>query len=172
MKDKEIKELLDTIVILVDTREKANSHIIKSFDKYDINWEKYKLDFGDYSVKLPKNDKYNIKEDIYFNTKIAIERKNSLNELGNNISTNRDRFKREFEKAKDSKLILMIEDDTYKNIINKTYKNKLEPNSYLAMLHSLSISYDLPFIFIDRDVAFIFIYYVLKYYIRDYLKNI
>lgn len=171
MKDKDIKELLSTIVILVDTREKANSHITDLFDKYSIRWENHKLDFGDYSVKLPKNNKYNIKEDIYFNTEIAIERKNSLDELGANISTNRNRFKKEFEKVKDGKIILMIENDTYKNIINKTYKNKIEPNSYLAMLHSLSISYNFPFIFIDKDVAFIFIYYVFKYHIRDYLKT-
>jgi ERCC4-type nuclease len=166
----QIKAILDTMIILIDTREKSE-HIIENFNKYDIKWIKHKLDFGDYSVMIPKNEKLDINEDIYFKSQVAIERKNSLNELGANISTNRERFKKEFLRGKDSDLILMIEENTYSDIIKNNYDNNITPNSYLAMLHSLSAEFKLPFIFISKDVSFVFIYKTLYYYIRNYLKS-
>ncbi|GCD11714.1 ERCC4 domain-containing protein [Clostridium tagluense] len=170
--EKQIKELLSTIIMLVDTREK-DTFIMECFDKYDIKWKKYKLSYGDYSVMLPQNLKLGILEDTYFDSKFAIERKNSLNELGVNISTNRDRFKREFERCKtqDGKIILMIEENTFGDIVKHNYSNRIEPSSFLALLHSLSIEYNIPFIFVDKDVSFVFIYHTFKYYMRNELKN-
>ena len=50
---KEIKKILDSLVIIVDTRENANSHIIDFFNKKKIPYSIEKLPFGDYSCKLP-----------------------------------------------------------------------------------------------------------------------
>ena len=55
LKEKEIKDLIDTIVIYVDSREKLPNHITDCFDKYEINWMIKKLDSGDYSAILPSN---------------------------------------------------------------------------------------------------------------------
>ena len=51
-----IKKIIDTIVILVDVREKKYSHITDMFDKYGINWERRKLNSGDYSAYVPINE--------------------------------------------------------------------------------------------------------------------
>lgn len=172
MNDKIMKQILDNIVIIQDTREKE-THITDSFDKYNIKWIKKKLDFGDYSFMLDKNEDLGIKEPIYFNFEIAIERKNSLNELGGNIAKNRERFKKEFKRCQEhnGKLILVIEKDTYQDIIAKNYDNDIEPNSFLAMLHSLSMEYDVPFMFIDKEVTFVYIYKTFYYYLRNHIKN-
>lgn len=53
--DKEIDLLLKSIIILVDTREQQNEHILKYFDTHDIVHEKMKLNHGDYSFYVPKN---------------------------------------------------------------------------------------------------------------------
>jgi ERCC4-type nuclease len=54
--DKEIKELLSGLVILIDTREQGNSHILKYLESHKITHKKRKLDYGDYSAYLPKNE--------------------------------------------------------------------------------------------------------------------
>lgn len=61
--DKEKDELLSSMVILVDTREKQ-THIIESFDQYKINYQRKALDYGDYSFMIPKNESLNIPRDI------------------------------------------------------------------------------------------------------------
>ena len=41
--EQQIKEQIDRIIVLVDTRERRCSHITDLFDKYGVNWEKRKL---------------------------------------------------------------------------------------------------------------------------------
>lgn len=45
-------ELISSMVILVDTREKVNDHILEYFDKKSITYKKKALDYGDYSLSL------------------------------------------------------------------------------------------------------------------------
>ena len=59
--DKQIKDIIDTIIILVDSRERGlPNHITKAFDKYNINWEVKKLNSGDYSARIPVNEELGI----------------------------------------------------------------------------------------------------------------
>ena len=66
--DKEMEELISSIVILVDTREKVNSHITDYFDRKEIKYKKKALSYGDYSFMIPANEKLSIPRDLYFNT--------------------------------------------------------------------------------------------------------
>lgn len=169
-KDKELENLLKTMIILIDTREKLPSFISETFDKFNIKWERKKLESGDYSAYIPKNDELNISEDINIEKELAIERKMNLNEVGVNLTTNRERFKREFKRA-EGKVILMIESNTYKDIIENNYNNKIEPNSFLGSLHGINTEFDFPFIFIDKEVSPIFIYKTFYYYLRNKIKT-
>ena len=83
--DKEIDELILSIIILVDTREKMNAHITDSFDQNGISYKKKALEYGDYSFALPKNEELSIPRDMYFNKKVCIERKASLEEISGNL---------------------------------------------------------------------------------------
>lgn len=84
--------------IICDTREQKNQHILKYFEKNNIEYETQKVDEGDY--KLEGNDT------------ICIERKGNLDEIMANIT--QARFKRELERAKQKgvKLIVLIENSS------------------------------------------------------------
>ena len=77
--------MISSIIILVDTREKVNTHITDYFDRKCITYKKKALDYGDYSFMLPANEKLSIPRDLYFNTTCVIERKASLEEISNNL---------------------------------------------------------------------------------------
>lgn len=90
----DIKRLLKQIVILVDSREKKNSHILEYFEKNGIAYRKEKLEYGDYTFLIPTTD-----GDIYFHRDCVLERKASLEELSGNLAQERERFEKEFLKA-------------------------------------------------------------------------
>ena len=65
--DKEIETILKNMVVLVDTREKANSHILEWLDyKNRCEYEKIALSNGDYSCKLKAITELGIPNDLYF----------------------------------------------------------------------------------------------------------
>lgn len=156
------------MVIVVDTREKLPNHITETLDDVEVKWERTKLNSGDYTAYIPKNEELGITEDIYAD--ICIERKMNLNEICNNLTSNRARFKREFAR-KDKDIIILIENNTYKDIVDKNYQNKVTPNSFLAALHSISIEYKVPFIFIDSSMSAVFIFKTLYYDLRHKMKQ-
>ncbi|MCB2310674.1 ERCC4-type nuclease [Clostridium tagluense] len=87
--DKEIKELLNKMVILVDSREQANSHITDWFDKSKKKYKVQKLDYGDYCCYLPIGSFEGQLRDIYFTDEIVIERKFCIDELAMNLKDNK-----------------------------------------------------------------------------------
>ena len=104
---KELKTLLDSLTMVVDTREQKNELILKYFDDKKIPYIVKKLDFGDYSCFIPKYPELGISRDLYFDC--VIEKKNSLEEISGNLTTDRTRLENEFIRGKDSRFILMIE---------------------------------------------------------------
>lgn len=168
--EKEINKIINSMVILIDTRDKQISHIIMYLKHNNINYERYTLEFADYSFKIPKNIDLGIEEDLYFYNEIAIERKASAEEISNNFSNCRDRFKREFEKG-NNKIRVMIENTTYSDISNHNYDTKFSEKSFIGSLHSFQESYNAPFIFIDKNHSGEYIYNTFKYYLRNKLRN-
>jgi ERCC4-type nuclease len=168
--DKQIKEIIDSIVILIDSREKVNSHIKMWLKSKKIPFEILKLDFGDYSFYIPKNDKLGIFEDIYFNNELAIERKANAEEISGNFTEERERFEREFTRGC-GKIRLLIEDSSYSNICDGEYGTKLNPQSFTGSLHSFQEKYNTPFFFIDKQYSGIYIYNTFKYYLRNQLNK-
>ncbi len=167
----EKKKLLNSLKILIDTREKANDHIINYFKRKGVEHKNKKLDFGDYSFMLPANPELGIMRDIYFNDQISIERKANLDELSNNFTHERTRFENELIRSNGGKLILLIENEQgYRDIINHNYRTGYNPKSFIGTLHSFKHRYKLDTIFIDPKSAGNFIYYCFYYWLRDYLK--
>lgn len=87
--DKEVKELKNKMVVLMDTREQENQHIISWFDKNKKAYERQTLDYGDYSCFLPKGTFKGQVRDIYFTDQLVIERKFCIDELAMNLKSNK-----------------------------------------------------------------------------------
>lgn len=170
-KDKEIKQIIDSMIILVDSREKKISHLLMYFKHKKIKYEIYKLDYGDYSFMIPKNESsLDILEDIYFTDKIAIERKANAEEISNNFADGRERFHREFERSK-GVLRLLIEDCSYSNISNGEYGTKFPKESFIGSLHSFQEKYNCQFFFTDKQHSGEYIYNSFKYYLKTNIIN-
>jgi len=168
--EKQQTELLSSITIIVDTREKDNGHITEYFDNKKIKYIKKGLDKGDYSFYLPQNDELSIPRDLYFNNQIVIERKGSLEELSGNLSQQRDRFEKELALHK-GKMYLLIENANYEDICNGNYKTDYNKKSYLGSLHSFAERYDLSIMFMpNNQYTGLYIWATFHYHLRNLIK--
>ena len=59
----EIKKLTKSMVILVDSREKKNTHILDYFRKQKIAYQVEKLEYNDYSFMIPAAGLYIVRND-------------------------------------------------------------------------------------------------------------
>jgi ERCC4-type nuclease len=172
MTDKQITEYLNEMVIICDTRENENSHIIDYFKKNNIKYVVRGLKFGDYSFELPELSRIGA-DAKPFEFKIVVERKASLEEISGNLSQNRERFENEFSRAAacNAKVIVMVESGSYEDIINHKYGTDLNPKSFMASIFAFKTRYNLGFEFVPKKLAGLFIYATMKYYLREYLKG-
>jgi len=86
---KEIEELLNKMVVLVDTREQANEHVVGWLRKSKKPFKSQKLEYGDYSCYLPAGTFEGQTRDIYFTDEFVIERKFCIDELAMNLRDNK-----------------------------------------------------------------------------------
>jgi ERCC4-type nuclease len=170
--DKELKALLSSMTIIIDTREQKNSHIVDYLDKHKVAHTSKKLDYGDYSCMIPVNPELGIVRDTYFTDVVAVERKNGLTELSNNLSNDRDRFVSELLRTKGTKLFLMIENTLggYDDILNHKYNSKYNEKSFIATLKSFEAQFNINISFLpDKELSGFFIFSTLYYTVRNYL---
>lgn len=162
------QKILQDMVIIVDTREQKNQHLLDYFTKENIPYKVEKLDVADYSFILPNYPELNLDK------KFVVEKKNSLTELAGNFTKNRDRFKREFDRAKvnNQKVNLLIETATWKKLLNGTYRSQFPPKSFMASLLTWSIRNNCPTWFCEKSEAGHLIYNILYYELYEELNKI
>ena len=174
----EIKKLLkENFVIIYDTREQQNLHVLDYFDKAKIKYKKQKIDEGDYAAVITKRPEMGIYRDLYF--KVAVERKNSVDELAGNLAEETDtrddlRLVREMRRAKQKgiKMFLVIEDENgRKNIKAGNYRSQYLPKSFMARLRSLQDQFLNGTVFINKNDSGEEIFGILKYGVRNFLKE-
>lgn len=169
--DKELEQLLKSMVILIDSREKVNDHITNWFDKKNVLYSRITLPSFDYSFMLPKNEELGIIHDQLFYNDCSIERKNSLEELSGNFSQGRVAFNDEFSRTRCKRKHLLIENGSYHDIVTGNYNTKYNSKSYLGSLHSFETKYDLHVRFMpDREDSATYILATFQYYLRFLLK--
>lgn len=165
--DTEIKNLLASMVVLIDTREQVNQHIIAYLEQHKIPYKTKKLDVGDYSALIPKNIELGIYRDTYF--PIVVERKNSIDELAQSIKA--ERFEHELIRAQRVHFTLLIE-SAYENMVNGNFRSQYQPNALQARLKSFEARYGFASTFLnDRQLSGHFIYTHLYYHVRAILKG-
>lgn len=169
--DKEIKQLLASMVVLVDTREQENSHLLSYFDQKGVPYVKKSLLYGDYSAFLPKNEELGVYRDIFFDNSVIVERKGSLDELAGNLTVGRTRFESELLRAKGANIALMVENATYADVVMGRYRSEYKPKSFVATLATFSARYGLDVNFVDKELAGNWIYHRLYYAVREELLH-
>ena len=157
------------MVILVDTREQKNDHILRIFDKYNFPYRRRKLECGDYSFYIPKDPELGIFEDMYFDHDIVIERKASLEELSQNFTKFRQQFKNEMVQAPFHK-VLMIENANYSNIVHHEYDTQYKERLFLNTLHRYWIRYNCPCFFVNIMDSAVFIKHHFDAFLQEYLR--
>ena len=169
------------IKMIVDSREKCNQHITGIWQAKEIDYyiKEKGLKTGDYSiaVKTPAG------EVISFEDKVVIERKACLTELCGNLTDNRDstgknRFIRELERAKKNniQLILLIEDEkgydkALRGFFREDKPSRMNSNGFIGMLMAYKARYDFEIVWLDKSLSASYIYKLLYYECREYLKN-
>lgn len=159
--DKELAGALKSLTVIVDSREQSTKPQ-KYFESKGIPYVIRKLDTGDYSAMLG---------DMTFEHDIFIERKNSLTEICGNFGNERERFAREFTRAKadNAKPFLLIENDSVNDVFLGNYRSKLPPKSLWGSLCTWMTRYNTTVMFCSPDNTGRIIYGILYYYAREVL---
>lgn len=131
-------------MIVCDTREKKNSHILDYFDKYNIPYVIQKLDTGDYmDADRPA---------------VTVDRKQNLDELCQNLCTkDNSRFWREVRRSKDEdiKLVVLIEQGDIKRLPEvrfwkSEYHSQVSGRRLYNEACRCHIAYGVEFLFCDK----------------------
>ena len=169
MNKKEIEQALSTLTLIVDTREhdtESSRHRIKNIS---FPYIRQKLDFGDYSCKIALADG----KEIDFSDIFAIERKMNLDELTLCFGAERERFEREFIRAKDknARIYLLIENSSWEKALGGKYKSKMSPNALVASMITWLIRYDCQIIMCDELITGRIIREILYREVKNFLDN-
>lgn len=166
--ESEKKEIIASMVVLIDTREHEgkNDHILDYLKSKKVDFKIKSLPYGDYSFMIPANEKLNIPRPLYFDKKIMVERKNSLDELCGNLAKERSRLKEEFTLGPKQK-VLLIENASYEDVISGKYRSNYSPTSLWGTLHKFWHEYNMPVFFIkDKSYTAKFLLGYFGYYIK------
>lgn len=167
--DKELKTLLDSLVIIVDTREQKNTHILNYFQKKNVPFKLRTMKTGDYSAMIPANSELGLTRDLYFSA--AIERKNGVDELVESIK-DRQRFENELIRSTKHPFRMIVEDlHGYEKILMGNYRSKYEPKSLLGSLKTFENRYNFTTVFLDPKTSGNYILHHFLYFAREQLKG-
>lgn len=162
--DAELNAALKRMVVICDTREQANSHILEYFGKSKIPTQIRRLRTGDYSAML---------DDLTLEDSVVIERKGSLDEVAGNLTADRTRFEDELTRAKAAgiKVFLFVEGATWKDIQRHSYRSKLSPKAFEASLLAWQARYNLTIVFTAKEDSAHLMHGILWYWLKNALER-
>ena len=155
----DVKDALDSLVILLDTREQDTGRLRTRLMQTGRPFERKKLDFGDYSAKVL------LPSDIWhdFSKEVVIERKMSIDELCQCYTRDRPRFEREFERAQGAgaKIYLLVENASWEMVYAGKYRSQMTSPALVASVLAWLARYECQVIFCKAETS--------GYLIRDIL---
>lgn len=136
----DMNDVLEGMVCVVDSREQDTPRLRARLKQIGCKCNRRKLDFGDYSAdfKLPTGKVFTLAD------KVAIERKMSIDELCLCYTKDRERFKREFERAAKvgARIYLIIENASWESIYAGKYRSKMKETALVASILAYVARYD------------------------------
>ena len=143
-------QILESMEILVDTREQRTAKAEQRYNSFGVPYSRATLSYGDYTANFTLLDGeklYDISKTI--NPICIVERKMNLDELAQCFTHSRERFEKEFHRAtaNNSFIHLICEDGSYERIVGHKYKSKFPPKSFLASITAWERRYNIHFHF-------------------------
>lgn len=149
-------ETLESMVVLVDSREQPTTRAKKRYESFGFPYRRVTLSYGDYAYncKLP-NGKWLYDPDKTIKAKCIVERKMNLDELASCLTHSRARFEREFERAKENgaRVFLLVENASWENLLAGKYRSKMNPSSFYGSLVTWIVRYDIQLIFCKEELS-------------------
>ena len=169
MNNFEIERTLESMRLLVDTREQQTERYNKRIDQIGLPHERRKLNYGDYSCECTLPDG----TVLDFSNKVVIERKMNLDEICMCYGKERKRFEREFERAKDDgcKIYLLIEDGNWEKSYGGKYRSLLNPAALTASINAFRARYGMQLDFCKNETSGKLIHDILYRELKEYLQN-
>lgn len=139
-------------LILTDTRQQKESHILKEFDKQGIKHIRTGLPSADYMALRYNND-------FVFDYSVLIDTKKDLEEISGNLcnTQNHERIKREIERAKElgcKDFYFLIGDNKIKHIADiqnwKSPHTKVRGFVLLKIMQTMAERYGVHFVFCQK----------------------
>lgn len=165
----EVKQCLETMKILVDTREQPTFAYKTRLKSMGVPSERRKLDFGDYtaSCTLLNGKEYSLEKTV------CVERKMSFDEICNCYCQQRKRFTREFERAKQAgaKVYLLVENATWENAYDGDYRSRMSPSALVASMTAWLARYNCQIIFCKPKTTGKLIKELLYRELKERLEN-
>lgn len=174
--DKEVRAILKQMGILADTREQKWEHIRWALDNAGCRVERGKLGQGDYTAFVPMSAFPGFQDvpGLYsLQDEVVIERKANLDEIAGNFTTGRDRFEREFIRAKSKgvKVFLVIENASWADVLSHNYRSQLSPKSLMGSLLSWQAKYNVTIVFCRPEETARILYSALYYWLKARLEE-
>jgi ERCC4-type nuclease len=144
----DIEETLKTATLIVDTREQPTPRAKARLAATGLPFVREALPAGDYSLRMTRPDG----SIVDLSKAVAIERKMHLDELCSCYTRERNRFVREFERAKENgtKVYLMVENASWDFAIMGRYKSQMTTQSLIASMIVWMIRYDTHIVFVSE----------------------
>lgn len=174
MNNFEIEDCLRSMQIIVDTREQPSKRAEKRYQSFSVPYKRQTLSYGDYTYNfnLPNGyPLYDEKETIKGH--VVIERKQDLVELSQCFCQSRERFEREFERAKENNasIYLLVEDASWENLINGKYATRFNSKAFFASITAWMARYDIKIIFCKSETSGKMIREILYRELKERLEN-
>lgn len=173
MNNFEIKKVLDTFEILVDTREQATKRASERYEAFGVPFRRQTLNYADYTYNVLINDKPLHNPDVRVDGLCCIERKQNLDELAMCLTRGRERFEREFRRASDksAKVYLLIENASWDMIYDGQYRSRFKPKAFIASLTAWQVRYGLTTVFCEARHSGMLIKEILYRDIKERLEK-
>ena len=172
---KEIKSILDNLIICVDSREQSNQHIIDFFDKKKIPYVVEKLPFGDYSCKIKAGSFEGQERDIYFTNDFVVERKANIDEICSNLKEDASRLKKELAHLNkyNIEFYIFLEDENYElNLRNSNYRSQYDAYTLMQRIgKGIEAEYNTMVIPVPKSCMGSKIYYFFQARVYNLLKH-
>lgn len=165
----EVEESLQSMVILVDNREQDTPRSRARYEQFGVPFERTTIRIGDYSAKflLPDGTWYDMSDDV------TLERKMNLSELCLCFGSERKRFIREFERAKENniRMWLLLENSSFKDAYAGRYRSQYKPKSLIASMLAFQARYNTRLVMCDESLSGKLIHDILYYEGREILMG-